>query len=91
MSDAEKSYGQEVYDALMAAGGYAYIAGPLNYRQIQKLKVADQETTLKLFFGKVFAIPQKFLSLDPQAFAKQIIRDSYEKASAIVAALPCVF
>lgn len=91
MNDAEKSYGQEVYDALMAAGGYAYIAGPLNYRQIQKLKVADQDATLKLFFGKVFAIPSKFCSLDPKAFAKQIIQDSFEKAAAMVAALPCVF
>ncbi len=91
MSEAEKSYGGHVYDVLKAMGGYAHIVGSLNYDQIQQLKTADENSTLKLFFGKAFAIPKVYIGLDPKTFAEMLVRDSNKQAAAMVAMMPCIF
>ena len=67
---AEPTFGQTVYDLLLAKYGHPVLS---SYQTIQQLKSADRQATVTLLFGAEAALSKRFKQIDPEDFVKEIV------------------
>ncbi len=67
---AELTFGQAVYDLLLAKYGHPVLS---SYQSIQQLKSAYRQATVTLLFGTEAALSERFQRIDPKDFVKEIV------------------
>lgn len=67
---AEQTFGQAVYDLLLAKYGHPVLS---SYQSIQQLKSADRQETVTLLFGAEAALSKRYMQMDPKDFAKEVV------------------
>ena len=67
---AEQTFGQAVYDLLLAKYGHPVLS---SYQSIQQLKSADRQATVTLLFGAEAALSERFQRIDPKDLVKEIV------------------
>lgn len=76
----QETFGSQVYHELQCLSAFETLTRTLNYEAIQRLKQADQETTLRLF--EAAGIPLNSDSeLDPKTVATCIVEEARRRAA----------
>jgi len=78
MSQNEKTFGSRLYSELRELSGYDLITGIMDYKAIQKLKIANREETLKLFQGSSYEVIQLLKRQEPEDVAKQLVANFHQ-------------
>ena len=81
MSVEPEPYGALLYSALREISGYDVITGILDYDAIQQLKVADRDTTMKLFRKSSDEVIQSIKMNNPKEAAAILVRNAKESAA----------
>lgn len=66
------------------------IVSKLDYQAIQKLKQADREATLKMFYGSSYAFLQLIKTKDPAEIAQALVEAQQDDSAAAAAILLAV-
>lgn len=79
---AEATFGQTVYDLLLAKYGHPALS---SYQSIQQLKSADRQATVTLLFGAEAALSERFRQIDPKDLVQEIVDHVVTVQSSITA------
>lgn len=79
---AEATFGQTVYDLLLAKYGHPVLS---SYQSIQQMKSADRQTTVTLLFGAEAALSERFRQIDPKDIIEEIVEQVATMQSIITA------
>ena len=90
MESESEPYGGQLLAEIRKLKRLDLITSKLNYQAIQKLKQADREATLKMFYGSSYAFLQLIKTKEPAEVALALVQahqDDGAAAAAIVIAV----
>jgi hypothetical protein len=86
MAIESEPYGGQLLAEIRKAGCLGFITDKLDYQAIQKLKQADREATLKMFYGSSYAFLQLIKTKEPAEVAQALVQ-AQQDDSAVAAAI----
>jgi hypothetical protein len=82
MAIESEPYGGQLLAEVRKAGCLAFITQKLDYQAILKLKQADRETTLKMFYGSSYAFLQLIKTKEPAEVAQAVAQAQKDDGAA---------
>lgn len=82
MAIESEPYGAQFLAEIRKLRRLDLITSKLDYQGIQKLKLADREATLKMFYGSSYAFLQLIKTKDPAEVALALVQAQQDDAAA---------
>ena len=82
MAIESEPYGAQLLAEIRKLRRLDLITSKLDYQRIQKLKLADREATLKMFYGSSYAFLQLIKTKEPAEVAQALVQAQQDDAAA---------